>query len=137
MLLVDANIILRYILNDHPELSQRAADILEQQTVVAPIEVVCEVVYVLQKLYRISRQEIVQKLQELVAESLMTIEKLDIFQQALHAYLTTSLDVVDTYLLAYQAIEHHQVLTFDEKLQKQLQRTQHVQSGSNDLKGRA
>ncbi len=53
MPLVDANIVLRYILNDHPQLSQQAADVLEQQTVIAPIEVVCEVVYVLQKVYHL------------------------------------------------------------------------------------
>jgi predicted nucleic acid-binding protein len=40
MPLVDANIVLRYILNDHPQLSQQAADILELQTVIAPIEMV-------------------------------------------------------------------------------------------------
>jgi predicted nucleic acid-binding protein len=43
MLFVDANIVLRYVLNDHPQLSRRAADILEEQTVVVPTEVVCEV----------------------------------------------------------------------------------------------
>ncbi|GAK55576.1 hypothetical protein U27_02410 [Candidatus Vecturithrix granuli] len=98
MLLVDANIVLRYVLNDHPQLSQRAADILEQQTVVVPIEVACEVVYVLQKVYHISRQEIHGKLSDLVIESLITLEKPDLFQQALHAYSTTSLDIVDAYL---------------------------------------
>ncbi len=47
MLFVDANVVLRYILDDHPELSVRAADILEQYEVFLPTEVVCEVVYVL------------------------------------------------------------------------------------------
>lgn len=51
MSIVDANVILRYILDDHPELSTAAAAILEQQTVILPIEVACEVVYVLQKVY--------------------------------------------------------------------------------------
>ncbi|KPA12448.1 pilus assembly protein [Candidatus Magnetomorum sp. HK-1] len=48
MTIVDANIVLRYVLNDHEELSSKAADILEHQTVVLPIEAACEVVYVLQ-----------------------------------------------------------------------------------------
>jgi len=34
MSLVDANIVLRYLLDDHAELSAKAAAILEQQTVV-------------------------------------------------------------------------------------------------------
>ncbi len=48
MSVVDANVILRYVLNDHAELSPKAAEILEQQTATLPIEVACEVVYVLQ-----------------------------------------------------------------------------------------
>lgn len=49
MSIVDANIVLRYLLDDHAELSEKAAAILERQTVTLPIEVACEVVYVLQK----------------------------------------------------------------------------------------
>jgi predicted nucleic acid-binding protein len=48
---VDANIILRYLLDDHEELSPKAEEILEQKTVTLPIEVACEVVYVLQKVW--------------------------------------------------------------------------------------
>lgn len=33
MSLVDANVVLRYLLDDHAELSVRAAEILEQQTI--------------------------------------------------------------------------------------------------------
>lgn len=86
-----------------------------------PIEVVCEIVYVLQKVYHISRQEIHRQLSDLVTESLMTVEKPDLFQQALHAYSTTPLDIVDAYLWAYHTVEQHHVLTFDDKLQKHLQ----------------
>lgn len=53
MSIVDANIILRYLLDDHADLSPKAAEILEQQTVTMPIEVACEVVYVLQKVYAV------------------------------------------------------------------------------------
>jgi predicted nucleic-acid-binding protein len=124
MPLVDANIVLRYILNDHPQLSQQAADFLEQQTVLAPIEVVCEVVYVLQKVYHVSREEIHRKLSDLVAESLITLEKPVLFQHALETYAASSLDIVDAFLSAYHEVEQQQVLTFDEKLQKYLQRSQ-------------
>lgn len=49
MSLVDANIVLRYLLDDHAELSPQAADILERHSVTLPVEVGCEVVYVLQR----------------------------------------------------------------------------------------
>jgi predicted nucleic acid-binding protein len=34
---IDANIILRYILNDHPDLSSRAREIIDQHIVEVPI----------------------------------------------------------------------------------------------------
>lgn len=122
MALVDANIVLRYVLNDHPQLSQQAADILERQMVIVPMEVVCEVVFVLQKVYRVSRDEIRKKLCDLLDESLISVEKPDVLRQALQAYATSSLDLVDTLLWAYAVVEQQQVLTFDEQLRKYLLR---------------
>jgi len=58
MSVVDANIILRYLLDDHAKLSPKAAEILERQMVTLPIEVACEVVYVLQKVYVVDRKDI-------------------------------------------------------------------------------
>jgi len=44
---IDANIALRYLLDDHPELSARAAQIIDAETVFVSTEVFCEVVYIL------------------------------------------------------------------------------------------
>lgn len=60
MSIVDANIVLRYLLDDHAELSPKAAEILEQQLMTLPVEVGCEVVYVLQKVYTVERKDIQQ-----------------------------------------------------------------------------
>lgn len=58
MSLIDANVVLRYLLDDHAELSAKAAEIIEQQTVTMTMEVACEVVYVLQKVYAVKRKDI-------------------------------------------------------------------------------
>lgn len=79
MSLVDANVILRYVLDDHEKLSPKAAEILEQQTVTLPIEAACEVVYVLQKVYGINREEIQNLLKNLLDESLINMDKADVF----------------------------------------------------------
>lgn len=49
MNIVDANIILRYLLEDIPELAEKAAEILENNEIFIPNEVFAEVVYVLEK----------------------------------------------------------------------------------------
>ena len=38
MSLVDANVVLRYLLDDHAELSAKATEIIEQQAVTLPME---------------------------------------------------------------------------------------------------
>ena len=123
MSLVDANIILRYILDDHAELSTAAAAILEQQTVTLPIEVACEVVFVLQKVYTVDREEIRQQLGNLLNENLVTMEKPTVFLKALECYSKSKFDFVDCLLWAYHTVDQQTIFTFDNKLRKFIQRT--------------
>lgn len=123
MSIVYANIILRYVLDDHAELSPKAAEILEQQTVTLPIEVACEVVYVLQKVYAIDRKDIQQQLGNLLNENLVKMDKPAIFLKALECYSTSTFDFVDTLLWAYHAVDQQEIFTFDNKLHKYIQRT--------------
>lgn len=124
MSIVDANIILRYILDDHAELSPKAADILEQQSVTLPMEAACEVVYVLQKVYSVDRKTIQQQMTDLLNEALVTMDKPDVFLKALEYYSTSRLDFVDTLLCAYHTVEQQEIFTFDKKLNQFIQRTE-------------
>ena len=76
MTIIDANIVLRYLMDDHEELSSKATEIIEYQSVMLPIEVACEIVYVLQKVYCVEKSKIQEQLSELVNEGLVTLEKL-------------------------------------------------------------
>ena len=122
MSLVDANVVLRYLLDDHAELSPKAAEILHRQSVTLPVEVGCEVVYVLQKVYAVERKEIQQQLGAQLNEGLVSMDKPAIFLKALECYGDSTLDFVDTLLWAYQLFEQQEVFTFDGKLLRQLQR---------------
>lgn len=121
--LVDANVVLRYLLDDHAELSPKAADIIERHSVTLPVEVGCEVVYVLQKVYAVERKEIQQQLGDLLNEELVTMDKPAVFLKALECFGDSTLDFVDTLLWAYQTLEQQEIFTFDSKLLKQLQST--------------
>lgn len=128
MSMVDANVVLRYLLDDHAELSAKAAAILEQQSVTLPIEAACEVVYVLQKVYAVSREEIRQLLTDLLNEALVNMEKPEVFVKALEHYGSSTLDFVDTLLCAYHAIERQEIFTFDNKLNQFICRTDRLSS---------
>lgn len=49
MIIADANVYLRYLLNDVDELSSKARSIVDVEQLYLPIEVLCEIVYVLEK----------------------------------------------------------------------------------------
>jgi len=118
MILIDANVILRYLLNDHPQLSQQAAQIIDNQSVSAPIEVICEVVYVLYKVYQIPKKEIQQQISSLLDENLITVDKPEVVKYVLLSFANDNIDIVDAILLAYCVIENKSVLTFDKKLNR-------------------
>lgn len=52
MKIIDANIILRYLLKDNLELHQKSIDIIENQQLFLPNEIIAEIVYVLEKVYK-------------------------------------------------------------------------------------
>jgi hypothetical protein len=82
-------------------------------------------VYVLQKVYQIDKPQIKDYLSKLVNEGLINLENPDVFLKALDCYASKSFDFVDTLLWAYHAVEQHDILTFDVKLNKYIQRTSH------------
>ncbi len=123
MSLVDANIVLRYLLDDHVDLSAKATAIIENQSVTLPIEVACEVVYVLQKVYRVERREIQRQLGSLLSENLVTMERPSVFLRGLACYCESGLDFVDALLIAYHLVDGEPVFSFDDKLNKHLLRS--------------
>lgn len=78
---VDANVIVRYLMDDHPELSQKATDIL-QAAEAGKLAVWCdpvnlaEVIWVLRSVYSLEREEISSGLSPLVkAEGFLVPDK--------------------------------------------------------------
>ncbi len=123
MLRIDANIALRYLLDDHPELSLRATQIIDSEVVVLSMEVLCEIVYVLSGVYEVPRKEIRDTLQRF--SRLPTVIVLE-HQTALHALETFAqkkIDFVDAVLLAHHVLAGDQIKTFDKRLNTLLQNT--------------
>ena len=113
-MIIDANIILRSILNDNEQLSEQARNIIENNNCFAPTEVIAEVVFVLQKVYNVPRIEI-QKLIS-AAFKYINISNEELVKEALIFYSETKLDFVDCILAAYYYVENEEIVTFDKKL---------------------
>ena len=119
MVLVDANVILRYLMNDVPDQAQVAREAIESGAATS-IEVIAEVVYVLQGVYGVPRETVAQTLYDLCSR--MTCDRLDVLLVALDAYRETGLDFVDCVLLATARLGKAEVLTFDKKLARAMER---------------
>ena len=120
--LVDANVILRHLLRDVEEQSAQARIIIAGGAFTTT-EVLAEVVYVLQGVYKVPRGRIAEALTALLGEVLT--DHADVMEKALAIYAARSLDFVDCVLIARALILGDDVFTFDKKpnaaLQKQLE----------------
>ena len=115
---IDANVILRYLLDDHDELSAKAAEIIDQHHVFASTEVLCEVVYVLCGVYKVNRQEVTSRLSEFIRLEHMSVEDIAVIQCALTAFAEKNMDFVDSILFAYHTVRGDEIGTFDKRLAK-------------------
>ncbi|MBN1835524.1 MAG: PIN domain-containing protein [Spirochaetales bacterium] len=120
MKIVDANVVLRYLLADVPTLFTRSEQILENEAVYLPFEVLAEVVYVLDKVYAVSRGEISASLTELLKYPTVSTYNAEVAIRALETYSDSSLDIVDALLCGYRSVQGVEVVSFDKQLNKRL-----------------
>jgi len=118
MKIIDANILLRYLLADNEQLTAKAINIIENNNVHIPFEVVCEIVYVLQKVYNISRKNICKELIDFFTSPNITTNSLPVLKKALTIFNEKNIDFVDSILCAYNKTYQHEIFTFDKKMLK-------------------
>jgi predicted nucleic-acid-binding protein len=119
MIRVDANYILRYLLNDNPEMANIAEQLFLNEQVFIANEILAEVVYVLLGVYEIAKIDIADKLIDLIyAETILTDNKAIIIE-ALTIFKNQNLDFVDCLLCSYSQID--EIKSFDKKLNRYIQ----------------
>lgn len=120
MKIVDANVVLRYLLADVPTLFTRSEQILETEAVHLPFEVLAEVVYVLDKVYAVSGGEISATLTDLLKYPTVSTYNVEVAIFGLKTYSDSSLDIVDSLLCGYRSVQGVEVVSFDKQLNKRL-----------------
>jgi len=116
-MLVDANIVLRYMLHDDDSMFQIAEQTIRNGAFLLP-EVLAEVVYVLFGVYSVPREELVSQLQILIKE--VQAEHPEVLDTALATFGSTKLDFVDCLLVAYNRHLGDKVVSFDRKMNRLL-----------------
>lgn len=120
--LIDTNIILRFLLGDHPEFSPKAATFMSKVangTIKAEIldVVTAECVYVMEKFYRIPREKISEKLSKIFNFSGIVNSNRSELLQALMKFETSNVDIVDC-VLAAMSSSSRIVISFDKDMLK-------------------
>ena len=115
--LIDANVILRYLLEDNEEMALMAEQVINGDAWATP-EVLAEVEYVLRDVYELPRKEIYGKFCEM--GGIIDFEPRDVVLQAIKEYGQTKLDFVDCVLIAYNKLGISRVFTFDKEINREL-----------------
>ncbi|MEG0693290.1 MAG: PIN domain-containing protein [Oscillospiraceae bacterium] len=120
MKLVDANVILRYVLNDNEEMASQAEKAFNDGVVYIPMEVLAEVIYVLLKVYEIDRKSICETVLELLNMPNVQSPNKEVAEMGINCFHQNNIDFVDGLLVGYKQVANYDVMTFDKKLKKLL-----------------
>ncbi|MBC2717729.1 MAG: type II toxin-antitoxin system VapC family toxin [Desulfobacteraceae bacterium] len=120
--LIDTNVILRFLLDDHEKFSPKAIKFMQQiekrmkrAEIIAPVIVEC--VYVLEKFYKIPRSEIADKLCGILTFSGIANHDKNELIIALIEYGNSKIDIVDCMLAAFTTNDK-MVISFDKDFRK-------------------
>ena len=122
MKILDANMILRFLLMDNKEMAVEVREIIRKEPVLILPEVMAEVAYVMTKVYKIDRTQTVNAISVFLDYPNVKIEKTDVVQKGIEYYGKTSLDFVDCLLCAYHTVSGYEICTFDKKLNNLIKR---------------
>ena len=120
MVLIDANVMLRFLTDEQNERWAEGIRLIESGECFTLPEIISEVVYVLEKVYRVERvkvRESVVRVLEYVA-----IVQPEVILSALTYYVAYGVDFVDGILVSRALLLDDTVFTFDRKVQKLIQR---------------
>ncbi|MDL1969603.1 MAG: PIN domain-containing protein [Candidatus Desulfofervidaceae bacterium] len=118
---IDVNIILRYLLKDNEELYFLANNFFEavfsgEKIAYVLQSVLAEVIYVLIKLYKVEKEQVVEVLEEFLSNKNIKVQDKDVTMTAIHLFKTSNIDFVDCLLCAYS--KKMEIFSFDKKLDK-------------------
>lgn len=120
MKLLDANLILRFLLKDHPLQADAAKKILETKIEALWLSemTVAEVVWTLTSLYKLTREDIVEKIYGLLNLNSIYSNK-ELLIRTLYFYGNFNIAFIDAYLAAFCEQENlEEIYSFDKGLDK-------------------
>lgn len=121
--ILDANVLIRFLRDDHPEHSRKSRALIAQAEageirLVLLASVVAEAVFVLTSVYGCSRREVVESLLPFLHHGGIECPEADTVTDALHRFQSKRLDFMDCYLAAEAKARGIPVVSFDRDFRK-------------------
>lgn len=121
--LLDTNIILRYLTNDTPQMAQKVTQRFSEAkngklSLKINDFVVVEVIFLLEHYYHFPREQIVSVLGNLFSQPFLEMDYKDAIFEALIEYGHSQIDFVDCLLYAQAHQSEAKILSFDKHLDK-------------------
>ncbi|MBI2028990.1 PIN domain-containing protein [Candidatus Gottesmanbacteria bacterium] len=120
---IDTNIILRFLLKDHPQLSEKAKQLFSQAGKGACLiyldeVIIAEVVWVLFSFYKKEKTEIIEQLTMLITQPWIVNNRKHTILAAFEMYRLSNFAYIDCWIYTVSKQLNYQFKTFDERLEK-------------------
>lgn len=118
MISLDTNVVLRFLLDDVPEQSKKAATAIENNQVYVTDVVATEVIFVLEKIFKLARKDIIELfndflgLNNLVYNQFFLTQTIDLYAKR------PTLSIIDCYAAMEARVYNNTLATFDKALAK-------------------
>ena len=104
--LIDANALLRYLLNDLPDQADQVEALLDaaergELRLVAHSHIMAELVWVLSSYYKVPREQVRQQLEGIIHTPGIQVEEQALILSALKDYVEKNVDYIDAYTVAW------------------------------------
>src|SRR5690348_15486517 len=122
-IVIDTNALLRFLLNDIPEQKDIVTKLIVQAKqnkviLIIPEIVPFEIDFILRKNYKISKEEIIDKLKSLLSAEYFQILQKEILKKAINIWSKENISLTDSFLMSFTEEENASLFTFDKKLSK-------------------
>jgi predicted nucleic-acid-binding protein len=116
----DTNLVVRYVIKDHPEMAEKASQVLRKAktgeiTLILGEATISEIVFVLLSFYKTPKTRIIAILMDLLTYKGIETDK-ELISLALDYYIVHNIHFVDCILLADSKLSAIPIMTFDKKL---------------------
>jgi|GEM_PF-1540388 len=118
MLLLDANIYIRYILKDNPSQARKAQEIIQTQEIYTDPTIIAEVIWVFTSFYKMNKADFLPCILAIVEQKNNKSPSKKLIIHSLEFFYNHNLSYIDCYLHCLSESKGIPLATFDTQLSK-------------------